>query len=41
MEKYKKIDINLKYVLRHGMTDLNYVMQNILYEKFKITLNNI
>ena len=31
--------INLKYQLQHGMTDLNYLMDHILYQKSKITLN--
>ena len=31
--------INLKYHLRHGMKSLNYLMDHILYQIFKITLN--
>ena len=31
--------INLKYQLRHGMRSLNYMMDHILYQIFKITLN--
>ena len=31
--------INLKYQLRHGMNNLNYLMDNILYVIFKIILN--
>ena len=30
---------NLKYQLRHGMNNLNYLMDHILYQIFKITLN--
>ena len=45
-EKYKKDGkiqkshtniINLKYQLRHGMKSLNYLMDHILYQIFKIT----
>ena len=42
MEKYKKrhaIIINLKYQIQHGMKNLNYLMDHILYQKFKIILN--
>ena len=42
MEKYKifhtKI-LDLKYQLQHGMESLNYLMDHILYQIFKITLN--
>ena len=31
--------INSKYELRHGMKNLNYLMDHILYQIFKITLN--
>ena len=31
--------INLKYQLQHGMTSLNYLMDHILYQIFKIALN--
>ena len=31
--------IDLKYQLRHGMKSLNYLMDHILYQKFKITLD--
>ena len=31
--------INLKYHLQHGMRSLNYLMDHLLYEIFKITLN--
>ena len=31
--------INLKYQLQHGMNNLNYLMDNILYVIFKIILN--
>ena len=31
--------INLKYQLQHGMKILNYLMDHILYEIFKIILN--
>ena len=30
--------INLKYQLQHGMENLNYLMDHILYEIFKIIL---
>ena len=42
MEKYKKshtIIINVKYQIQHGMKNLNYLMDHILYQKFKIILN--
>ena len=32
-------EINLKYQLQNGMTSLNHLMDHILYEVFKITLN--
>ena len=38
IKSYTKI-INLKYQLRHGMKSLNYLMDQILYQIFKITLN--
>ena len=31
--------INLKYQLRHGMKNLNYLIDHILYQIFKILLN--
>ena len=31
--------INLKYQLRHGMKNFNYLMHHILYQIFKIILN--
>ena len=31
--------INLKYLLQHGMTDLNYLMDHILYQIFRINLS--
>ena len=40
MEKYRshtKI-VTLKYQLQHGMKSLNYLMNLILYQIFKITL---
>ena len=40
--KYKKSHmrtINLKYQLQHGMKNLNYVTDHILYQIFKIILN--
>ena len=42
MEKLKKIHttiINLKYQLLHGMRNLNYQTNDILYDLFKIMLN--
>ena len=33
--------INLKYYLRHGMKSLNYLMDHVLYQIFKITINII
>ena len=33
--------INLKYQHHHGMKNLNYVMDQILYQIFKIILNII
>ena len=41
-EKYKKVIkkiTDLKYQLRYGMTSLNYPMDHILYQIFKITSN--
>ena len=31
--------INLKYQLQHGMKNLNYLMDDILYQIFKTILN--
>ena len=31
--------ISLKYQLQHGMKNLNYLMDHILYQIFKIILN--
>ena len=31
--------LNLKYQLEHGMNNLNYLMDHILYQIFKIILN--
>ena len=31
--------IDLKYQLQHGMKNLNYLMDHILYQIFKIILN--
>ena len=31
--------INLKYQLQHGMKNLNYLMDHIMYQIFKIILN--
>ena len=42
MEKYKKSHtklINLKYQLQHGIKNLNYLMDHILYQIFRIILN--
>ena len=42
MEKYRKshtIIINVKYQIQHGMKNLDYLMDHILYQKFKIILN--
>ena len=42
MEKHKKnhtITINLKYQLKYGMINLNYLVDHILYQIFKVTLN--
>ena len=36
-KSYKKI--NLKYQLQHGMRSLNYLMDHILHQIFKIILN--
>ena len=41
-KKYKKSHIrtiNLKFQLQHGMKKLNYLMDDILYQIFKIILN--
>ena len=37
-KKWYKNNI-LKYQLQHGMKSLNYLMDHILYQIFKITLN--
>ena len=39
--KYKNFmqKTNLKYQLRHKMKSLNYLMDHILYQVFKISLN--
>ena len=42
MEKYKKSHtkiINSKYQLQNGMKSLNYLIDHILYQIFKIILN--
>ena len=42
MEKHKKIHttiINSKYQLLHGIRNLNYQTNDILYDLFKIMLN--
>ena len=42
MEKYKKSHtkiIKLKYQLQHGLKSSNYLMDHIMYQIFKITLN--
>ena len=42
MAKYKKSltkITNLKHQLQHGMKNLNYLMDHILYQIFKIVLN--
>ena len=38
IHSHKKI-INLKYQLLHGMRSFNYLMDLILYQLFKLTLN--
>ena len=38
-EKAHTITINLKYLHQHGMKNLNYQMDCILYQKFKIILS--
>ena len=38
MKKHTKM-INLKYQLRHGIQNLNYLMGHILYQIFNIVLN--
>ena len=38
LKSHTKI-IDLKYQLRHGMKSLNYLMDHILYQIFKIALN--
>ena len=37
--KSHTITINLKNLHQHGMTNLNYLMDHILYQIFKITLS--
>ena len=37
--KAHSITINLKYLLQHGMINLNYQMDHILYQIFKIILS--
>ena len=37
-KSHKKI-IKLEYKLRHGMKNLNYLMDHMLYQLFKIILN--
>ena len=32
--------MNLRYQLQHGMKSLNYLMEDNMYQTFKITLNN-
>ena len=42
MKKYQKNHIriiNLNYQLRHRMKNLNYLMDHILYQIFKIIVN--
>ena len=42
MDKHKKNHtaiIRLKYQLQHGMINLNYLMDHILYQIFKNILN--
>ena len=41
MEKYRNHirTINLKYQLKHGMKNLSFKMDHILYQIFKIILN--
>ena len=39
LKKSYKIIINLKYQLRHGMKSLNYLMDHILYQIFKINIS--
>ena len=36
IQKSRSKVINLKYQLQHGMENLNYLMDHILYEIFKI-----
>ena len=38
LKSHTKI-MNLKYHLQNGMKNLNYLMDHILYQIFKITLN--
>ena len=38
-KKVNTITINLNYQLHHGMMNLNYLMNHILYEIFKIILS--
>ena len=39
IKKSSKNKIFLKYQLQHGMKNLNYLMDHILYQIFKIILN--
>ena len=42
MEKYRKVIkkiATVRYQLQHGMKNLNYLMDHILYQIFKIILN--
>ena len=38
-EKLNAITINLKYLHQHGMINLNYLMDGILYQILKIILS--
>ena len=39
IKKSSKNKFFLKYQLRHGMKNLNYLMDHVLYQMVKITLN--
>ena len=39
IEKSHIRKINLKYQLQHGLKNLNYLMDHILYQVFKIILS--
>ena len=39
IEKSHVRTINLKYQLQHGLKNLNYLMDHILYQVFKIILS--